>query len=306
VCHDHGRKGKRGGFKFDEGLSYHCFNCDHIAVFQYNQRQPLSDDFIVLMDSFGIPADEYKQLEFKILENNTRTESLVVNTEKRLDIEPTVLEMPEFFIPLNDVPDDNVWKQLACEYLKTERGVDHTVYPFHISLDESKFNEKWLGRLIIPVYNRRNELIFYQGRSMIDHQKKYLSPTDDKTKVMYGYDQIYNSSNDMPLYVVEGFFDALMVNGCATYGNKLSPEMIEHLKRSKRRKVIVPDMYGDGDKMARQALKQGWELSIPEIPGCKDLNEAVLKYGKLYVIKALIEGTCSGFLAETRLNLFVQ
>ena len=129
-----------------------------------------------------------------------------------------------------------------------------------------------------------------------------MSPDVEKSKVLFGFDQLFNGSA-LPIFIVEGIFDALSINGVATIGNTLSDEQIQWLSRSPRQKVLIPDTQGDGHIMAEQARDQGWAVSIPDIGNCKDVNEAVCKYGLLYTMRSITNNIATGFEAQTIVRL---
>ena len=247
-----------------------------------------------------------------MLENQGTTLPKHQVVSQQHSIEPNVIPLPSHFYPLKGAnSDDDQWAYIARDYLEYNRCVDPDMYPYYLStgvteVPHEKYTaNKWLGRIIIPIYNRQGELIYYQGRALIDLPKKYESPSKGKTKVLYGFDEVYRRT-DLPLYVLEGFFDAYSIGGCATLGNTIRDDQLEHLRRSHRRKVLIPDKFGDGDVQARQALKEGWSISIPDTPGCKDVNEAIKRFGKMYVMKTIAEKTCSGFEAETQIELLLH
>ena len=116
--------------------------------------------------------------------------------------------------------------------------------------------------------------------------------------------EIFRDTED-PLFVVEGYFDAKSIDGVATFGNKLTPGQIDLLKMSKRQKVLIPDTKGNIDcGIADQFLNFGWSISLPELSGCKDVNEAIIRFGKLYTIKQISDNIRSGELAEMLLRAY--
>lgn len=313
VCNDHGKKGKRAGFRFDHGTTgYNCFNCGHTASFNPNEDSTLSDNMITVLNSFGIPEDEYRVINFQQLgkrfdRENSFDGKIHVNTKDSQ--EPTEIPLPDHFYRLTNDESDK-WAVIAWDYLEHERGIDPLSYPFYLSTGEGKDAKKWLGRLIIPIY-RDNKLVFYQGRLLIKSlektTKKYLSVDVPRDRVLYGYDNILDENLDTPLYIVEGWFDAKAIDGVAIFGNKLTGEQIAWLNRTNRQKVMIPDRYGDGQLVAERVLKMGWAVSFPDIgDSCKDMSDAVKKYGKLYVLQSIVAKTVSGFEAEAATKLYCK
>jgi hypothetical protein len=304
VCNDYK---PRGAFKFeDAGITYNCFNCAHAAKFIPSEHNSVPDKMQTVFDAFNIPKEEFSALIFKgfMLRGTNSAEKTETPS---IPLKYNKLTLPAFFRPLVTDGTGDVYDELACEYLQTERAIDPTSYTFMLA-DKTdmapKQWAKWKGRLIIPYY-RNGDLIFYQGRDIIESDReRYMMPTETRDTVMFGYDQIYSHS-DKPLYIQEGFFDAhLLGDSVAVFTNKLTEQQIEILNRCRRQKVVIPDRKGKGYILANQGLENGWSVSIPDVgESCKDINDAIKKYGRLYVLRTLVDNTASGFAAETLIKL---
>jgi len=315
ICNDKGHKGARAGFKFEQNkVTYHCFNCGHAAGFnpdEVDQTKPLmSTNMIQVMRDFSIPDDEWNKVQMQALATRDNG-GLVLNKNKNTTIakiEPEVLEYPENFYPLKDA-DINLdkWALVARHYLKDDRHIDPNSYPFmiaHKSKKDIRLN-KWVGRIIIPIF-KDNKLVYYQGRDLTGKKlKKYESPAVSKDNVIYGFDKLFKDY-DQPLYIVEGWFDAEVIGGIALMGNTISSSKIAWINKSTREKVYIPDQFGDGIVGAMTAIKQGWSVSTPEISDCKDMNDAVGRFGKMYVMKTLAENTSSGLSAELNAKMWCK
>lgn len=303
---DHGRKGPRAAFKFDgDTVGFHCFNCPLVGKYDPNEHPYLSKNMKQVMDDFGIPESEYQKVAIQALGRNKNNASDDESQESKINLEPEELKLPPTFYDLKDA--DNAWAQLARYYLEEERGVDLNSQTFYLSHQtDDPYLKKWFGRVIIPIY-KDEKLIFYIGRDLTGKkQKKYESPPVSRDTILYGYDRLFKDY-DKPLYVAEGWFDAYSVDGVAILGNEINETKARILNKSLRKKVYIPDRYGSGIGGAEQALNYGWSVSTPNIGTCKDMNEAVLKYGKLYVLKTLAENTVeNGFAAKLKLNLFCE
>lgn len=307
VCNDHGRKGDRGAFKFNgDVVGYHCFNCGHGATYDPNKDEHLSKNMKIVLRSFGVPEEEWQQVLFASLANRDKSTNKTTKQQTFQTHEPKELKYPDTFYSIKDADPDDKWAIIARHYLTHSRGIDPDSHPFMLShKTKEKHLKKWMGRLIIPMY-KNNKLIFYQGRDLTDNKMlKYESPSTDKSKVLGGFDRIFEYS-DSPLYVAEGWFDGESVDGCSVLGNTISDSQCYWLNKSSREKVYIPDRFGDGYNAGKQALEFGWSISTPDIGNCKDINEAVLKYGKLYVLKTLKDNTATGFKAETNLKVYCK
>ena len=309
VCGDRGHKGLRGGFRFDgETVAYHCFNCgpEMNTIYDPSESKGMPRKMQTVLSDFGVPKDEWQVVLF----DNLATRKAHVKGElitKIENIEPNEIELPECFYMLSEAGEDDKWAEVARWYLKEERGINPNDYPFMIVKPSSDpFMKKWNGRLIIPMF-KDNKLIFYQGRDLTNEKmKKYESPSVSKDKILYGFDKLLERT-DMPLYVVEGWFDAFVIDGIAILGNEISKAHIQWLNRSPRKKVYVPDRFGDGHRSAEKALDLGWSISTPDVgQSVKDMSDAVHKYGKMYVMKSLVDNTADGFIARTNLGIYCE
>lgn len=302
VCNDHNKKGPRAGFHFDgPSVGYNCFNCGHTAAYDPSTRKPPSKEMVEVLNAFNIPETEWKKAGFDALIKNYQT----VIRRYLLPQEPPEISLPLYFYPLTDDKEDD-WCQYSIEYL-TNRKINWQEYPFYcVKKMDHPDNKRWYGRLIIPFF-KDGRLIFYQGRDLTDlHKRKYLSLNSPRDNILYGYEYIDMPTSD-PLFVVEGWFDAYSINGVATLGNRLTQQQISWLNRSNRPKVIIPDRYGDGHLLAKQAIDLGWSIStLDRNDDCKDINESIIKRGKLYTMTTIMNNIISGNLAQSVINIYCE
>lgn len=305
VCNDRGHKGKRAGFRFDgDNVAYHCFNCGHSTVYDHENHTSMPTKMIQVLNDFGIPEQEWQSVLFSSLAN--KNNNLSKQLPEKKNFEPQIVEVPKEFYYLNDAPTNDKWAEIAKNYLVEERNINPNDYPFmlcHTKVDGAL--KKWVGRIIIPVFKNDN-IIFYTGRDLTAaKRKKYESPSVSRSNVIFGFDRLFDF-DDRPLYIVEGWFDAFMINGVAIFGNQISEGQAFWLNRSRKRKVYIPDRQGNGIKAAEQALRHGWSISTPDIGDCKDINEAIKRYGKLYVLKSIVDNTATEFEAQMKLGVYCE
>jgi len=92
--------------------------------------------------------------------------------------------------------------------------------------------------------------------------------------------------------VCEGPFDAMSIDGVALNGSEINEKQIALIKQLNRRVIVVPDADIAGRKMIKQCTELGWEVSFPAWQEtCKDINAAVVKYGKLFTLKCILESS---------------
>lgn len=306
VCNDHGRKGKRAGFKFfGNDVGYNCFNCGHGARYSPHEHRTMPRDMELVLTSFGLSEIDWNPvlLSAMVYQHDAQPNE---SSHPTLDLSTPELTFPPYFYPLTDDSTDD-FAQYAIQYLSS-RNVDWKRHPFFLvdRCDDDPRNKDWYGRLIIPTY-RDGKLIFWQGRDLTDlHVQKYLSPATIKSNVIGGYDKLQRFT-DQPLYITEGWFDAYHTDGVCLFGGKLTQNQIHIISKSPRQKVVIPDKYGDGQVLGQQALELGWCISTPDIGDAKDVDEAVQTYGLLYTLKSIQAHThCDRFTGEVRLGIYCE
>jgi DNA primase len=81
----------------------------------------------------------------------------------------------------------------------------------------------------------------------------------------------------------------MSIDGIAVSGSEISDTQIEQIDRLQREVVVVPDTDRAGRKLVDRAIEAGWTVSFPVWQEtCKDINDAVIKYGKLFVLKSIL------------------
>lgn len=305
---DHGAKGPRAAFRFDNGTtSFHCFNCSIKTVYNPINHPNIPTKMVQVLKDFNISDDEInKVIFFAMTESRNTTDFAMASLTKKKTIEPAEIPIPSHFYLLKDAAEEDKWAMVAKDYLENERQIDPASYPFYLSTGGMTDNsKKWKKRIIIPIY-KNNKLIYYSGRDLTNkNKKKYLNADYPSNTIIYGFDKLYENP-ELPLYVLEGWFKAHSIDGVAVFGNTLSEAQIEWLNRSKREKVVIPDKYGDGHILAEQAVELGWKVSFPDIGNCKDIDSAIIKYGKLYVFHSVKENTLEGLQAKLKIGLWCE
>lgn len=309
VCGDGSRKkGPRGGWAFDDEMAfYHCFNCGIDANFDPNREHPFSKDMRKVLDGFGIPKNEYMAIAFANKLSKSGNSDTKKPEHKFVPIQTH--DIPEHFYPLSDAPLSNQVANAARKFLREKYALSQDDYPFFLSTGEAPKGtdirevahvKALAGRLIIPFF-KHGRLIYYQARSLEpDSKKKYLNMEVPKTNIIFNMDALYRNF-DRPLYIFEGVFDALHVDGVAVLENSMTKNQIEILNRSPRQKVIVPDRNSDSKKLVQAGLDLGWGVAIPDIgSNSKDLCEGILRFGKLHVLNSLVKRTYTGQEAKLR------
>ena len=288
----------RGGLHVnpDGSLSYHCFNCHFKASYQPGRH--LTFKFRKFLQWLGAPDGEIKRLVIEAIriKDLILPEDIKVEPDEKIEFTkrflPTdarsIIELITFY-ELSDWQTDHSHFNEVILYIDN-RGIDFTKYNIYLSEDVShKLNK----RVIIPCY-WNDEIIGYTARAIDnDIKPKYYSH--------YEPNYVFNTNMQQPdskfVIVCEGPFDAMSIDGVAVLGNEVSEQQADIIDALGREVIVVADADKAGSKMIDAALKYGWNVSFPIWQEtCKDVNEAVVKYGKLFVLKSIIDANESNKL----------
>lgn len=278
VCNDHS---ERAGFTHD-GIytGYSDWNCGAKARFEEGSGR-LSRNFRDILAAFGITKEDLSVIRSALFVPKKDDEpEVTLEAMRKVKLFTPEVPLPEKSYPIG--ADHHVELQLPlAEYLEG-RGVDPLQVKAYFSLDP-----RFLNRVIIP-YLREGKVIYWQARH-IDRSVKprYLNSPAARDAVLYGYDELFTWS-DLPLFVTEGVFDAIVLKGVCTLGSSLNEAKIEVLKRSRRRIIFVIDRDRTGDELGRSALDNGWEISFVD-PRAEDANDSVCRFGLPYTVYSLIK-----------------
>jgi hypothetical protein len=282
----------RGGLtaNADGSVSYHCFNCNFKASYQPGRH--LTFKFRKLLSWMGAADSDVKRLVIEAI----RIKDLVAPEqvkEPEEKIEFKTRELPKDAISfqslltfhlLDDYKNVPPLLNSAVDYTNT-RKINYDKYDFYwTDTTEHSLHQ----RVIIPMI-WEGKTIGYTSRAFTDGVKpKYYSS--------YEPNFVFNTNNQHRdnkfVIVCEGPFDAMAVDGVAVLGNECSEIQADIIDSLGKEVIVVADADKSGSKLVDAALKYGWSVSFPiwqEDADCKDINDAVVKYGKLFVLKTIID-----------------
>jgi len=298
-CCDHNGESRdtrsRGGIisNPDGGISYHCFNCNFKA--SYTPGYHLNYKFRKLLSWLG--ADE----------NTVR--HLVIDAVRIKDLvgvpDTKPVERTELTIKPRPLPAEAQTLQ-AWETFHTLSAENPTVYnvpavfhnavlyPAARAIDLSKYDFYWtperqynLDKRVIVPFTWQNQIIGYTARATQDDVKpKYHNSHEPN--------YVFNVDRQMPaarfVIVCEGPFDAMSIDGVAILSNQCNETQADVIDALGREVIVVPDSDRAGAKLIDAAIEYGWTVSFPIwMDTCKDINEAVVKHGRLFVLKSILE-----------------
>jgi len=281
VCCDDKRQ--RGGFIVNGGdaVSYHCFNCGFKCSWQPGRH--ISQKMNKFMRDLNIPDDIIAQLRLEALRLDDNNTTEIRNIIPKFDVRALPMDSQLITDLLSDPPEKLI---PVLEYM-VNRKIYPEDFPFYWTPKVGFSN-----RLIIPfLFN--NEIVGWTARTTGDATPKYLSEQQP------GY--VFNLDNQKDnrefVIVSEGPFDALSIDGCALLGAEIKDSQNWLLKQLGKELVLVPDRDHEGPKTVEQAIELGWSVSMPAWPsGVKDINDAIIKIGRLATLWLIRDATESNEL----------
>ena len=297
-CHHRGHTAdnrQRGGVMYKDGMVYNCFNCGYTA--SWKPGRPISQKLKNLMRWLGAPDDDINKMIFEAMKSEAgedyRPQELKTFTEK---------ELPEGSLPLSewiDVElDSDMEQQLAnvVQYV-VNRGFDPMSKMFLWTPVEG-MND----RVIIP-FTYQNKNVGYTARKIKEGKPKYIS--DQHPGYVFNLDGIEDQQEYV--FVVEGPFDALAVNGVAVLHNEISEQQARMINKLGKTVIVLPDRDKAGQEMIKAAIEYEWAVAFPNWEDdVKDAASAVEKYGSLFVVIDAISTSVAGTIKINMYNKKLQ
>jgi hypothetical protein len=266
------RRGRGGIIFSDTGWSYSCFNCGFKTSFVLGRN--LSFKARKLLSWMQVPPEEIERINLESLRH--RSIQGILDDRAPLDPQPRAVSFAEAsidevigeIITQDSAPD--LWRYLQ------QRAVP-TNYPCFAAQS---------GRpgVVIP-FTHNNKLVGHSTRFLDDRKPKYIN--DTQPGYVFGTD--LQEPNWQHAIVVEGVFDALAISGLAVLHADISDAQAQVIRRLEREITVVPDRDAAGMRLADRAVELGWAVSMPEWPDCKDVNDAVQKYGQLVTVLMIMQ-----------------
>ncbi|WP_104040841.1 DNA primase [Vibrio hyugaensis] len=182
--------------------------------------------------------------------------------------------------------------------------------------------DRFRGRIMFPIRDRRGRVIGFGGRVLGDGTPKYLNspetPIFHKGKELYGLYEVLQAYREPPrILVVEGYMDVVAL---AQYGVDYSVASLgtsttgDHIQMLFRQTNTVVCCY-DGDRAGKEAawralenalqyLKTGNTLKFLFLPDGEDPDSYVRKYGKQAFEQQIEQATpLSSYLFDNLIEL---
>ena len=277
---------KRAGIRFDgNGVVYNCFNCKFTTGWQPGSS--IGEKMKTLSRWLGASEDTIKELVFEAM----KTEGDDYRPDQQeIKLEFTDKELPEGSMPLLEWVNSKYWKDISLE---VELVIAYVVSRGYDPFDGNFFWSPASGyesRVIIP-FKWEGRIVGNTARKVTSGKPKYLS--DQHPHFVFNFDQ--QKENQKYIFVCEGPFDALAVDGVALLTNEIAEQQARIINSLGAEVIVIPDQDRAGLVLFDRAAELGWAVAMPNWnPDVKDTADAVLRYGQLFVIVDAIKTAQQG------------
>lgn len=284
----------RGHMKFesDGSVIAGCFNCGYKTA--YTPGQQFSYKFKKLLQWIGIDDSEITRLVFESLRE--REYQLYIGAiappKEKAKVSFRTAELPAGAISFSGMAEFNL---LANGNVKIPtRFLDAVHYVVERKINLKKYDFYWVDnkvnsldkRVIVP-FTWQGNIVGYSARAFADVLgPKYIMSKEE------GYVFNIDKQEDdwQTVIVTEGVFDAMAIDCVAVLHNEISKRQIDIIENLNREVIVVPDNDKAGGKLIDTAIDLNWSVSFPTwFETCKDISQAVEKYGKLFVLRDILE-----------------
>ena len=262
ICGDskkHKNKARGYVYAYKADMNFKCHNCGASTTFS---------NFLKTLD----PTLHKQYVLEKFKERNTGKGSII--EEPKFDFKKPVFRKKLDLPRASEVT-------IAKEYLE-KRKLDPSKFFFTNKFKEWTNTHKKTfdnitrdeSRIVIPLYDVKNNLIGFQGRSLVPNSVKYITVMiNEEAPKIYGLDKV---KTEKPIYILEGPFDSTLVeNSVAMCGSDLDvrtfgwSNYIWVFDNEPRNREIVNRISKTIDRGEQVVI---WPNNILE----KDLNDMVL------------------------------
>jgi len=275
-CND---KRGRGGIKLtDQSWSYHCFNCGRTGSFVMGRS--VSFKARSLLKLLNVPDIEIEQLNLESLRH--RSIHGILDDRARVVNEVSDIHFEEFddFPPASEIITPEL--PLYWNYIRDRRVPEN--FPAMTTIRTDGIH--WVRPHVVIPFTYDDKLVGWCARFLDGKAPKYINHA--QPGYVFGTDLQHD--NWQHVLVMEGIFDALSIGGLAVMHNTVSDRQARLIRNLGREITVIPDQDEAGMELVDRALELGWAVSMPDWePGVKDVNDAVVKYGRLTTLLTIMQ-----------------
>ena len=295
--------------------SFYCFGCgaggDAISFIRKRENLDYPDavEFLAQRAGITIVRDDRGQLPTvqkfdrkRILQMNVDTAkyfnrclfsdnpdakaALAYFTEKRGLSIATIKHFGLGFAP-------NSFDQFSKYMLQKGYTYDELVAGFLCGKSEKgRYFDAFRNRIMFPIIDVSGNVIAFGGRVMDDSKPKYKNSSDTpvfkKSRNLFALNFARHHCQET-MILCEGYMDVIAMhsagfeNAVATLGTAITSEQARMMSRYTKKVIISYDADDAGQKAAMRAVKMltevGLDVSILRVPGAKDPDEYIKKFG---------------------------
>jgi hypothetical protein len=209
---------------------------------------------------------------------------------QEIKLEFTDKQLPEGAMPLLE------WLDAKLTTEEEQKLVEVVEYVVSRGYDPTSENFYWspapgyVDRVIIP-FRWQGRIVGNTARKVTAGKPKYLS--DQHPHFVFNFDQ--QKENQKYIFVCEGPFDALAIDGVALLTNEIAEQQSRIINSLGAEVIVIPDQDRAGLVLYDRAAELGWSVAIPNWDAdVKDVADAVYRYGKLFVLVDAIKTAQQG------------
>jgi hypothetical protein len=143
----------------------------------------------------------------------------------------------------------------------------------------------WTRPCVVVPFTYDNKIVGHTARFIDGKSPKFIS--EQQPGYVFGTD--LQDPTWQHVLIMEGIFDALCIGGLAVLHNDISDAQAKLIRSLGREITVIPDQDKSGLELIDRAVDLGWAVSIPAWEDCKDVNDAVKKYGKLATLLTIMQ-----------------
>ena len=158
--------------------------------------------------------------------------------------------------------------------------------------DKGHYYDAFRNRIMFPIIDVSGNVIAFGGRVMDDSKPKYKNSSDTpvfkKSRNLFALNFARHHCAET-MILCEGYMDVIAMhaagfeNAVATLGTAITSEQARMMSRYTKKVIISYDADEAGQKAAMRAVKMltdvGLDVSILRVPGAKDPDEYIKKFG---------------------------
>jgi len=271
-------KRSRGGLKVtDQSWSYSCFNCSYTASFILGRS--VSYKARKLLGWMNVPEVEIEMLNLESLRHRSINGILEDRQQMWNTLSGVTFEERDLppFAELLTPEHKFYWDYVRGRHVPED-------FPVMVQIQNNGIH--WTRLHVVIPFTYDNKIVGYTCRFLDDRQPKFIS--DSQPGYVFGTD--LQHSDWQHVIVTEGIFDALSIGGVAVMHNTINDAQARLIRSLDKSITVVPDQDQAGVELVDRAVELGWAVSIPDWPaGCKDVNDAVIKLGRLGALLTIMQ-----------------